>query len=44
MGGGSYETYGAPFNMGQQDILLGLVESVDLVDEEGGGRGMQAID
>ena len=37
MGGRSDELHRAAFHVGQQDILLGPVESVDFVDEEQGG-------
>jgi len=36
LGGGTDEGYGAILNVGQERILLGLVEAVDFIDEEDG--------
>ncbi len=36
VGGGADEGDGAVFDVGEQDVLLGFVEAVDLVDEEDG--------
>ena len=38
LGGGADEADGAAFDVGQEGVLLGLVEAMDLVDEEDGAR------
>ena len=37
-GGGADEADGAAFDIGEEGVLLGLVEAVDLIDEEDGAR------